>query len=213
MLVRTIRAESTHLSIPIESVWKLCWAVWLLLAASGCATVTPGPTVPMPGAENVTLTGHYYMDKYYFFPKGRDFEREKLFVRALKEGAEEELYKPDWRWSPEVSPEEKLAIEYDALSTLVAYSGKFHWGHGIVLGKVGRWREAVEAFQKATQAHPSFPGNWGNLGVAEHALGHYEQSVAAFEKALQLDPAYFQTREAQRAIWQASRRQVHPVVP
>lgn len=195
------------MSIVIERVWKLWLAGGLALVMSGCATVTPGPAVPVPGAEYVQLTGHYYKDKYYFFPKGRDFAREKMFLSALNEGAEGELYKPDWRFSAE----QNLAIEYDAFSMASAL-GKAHSGHGIVLGKVGRWKEAVEAFQNAIQTNPVFPGNWGNLGVAEHALGHYEQSVTAFEKALQLDPDYFQTRKAQRAIWQASRRG-NPVAP
>lgn len=182
--------------------------VWLTTVVSGCANITPGVTVPVPGAADVKLTGHYYKDKYYFFPNGRNFERESLFLSALKEGAEGELSKPNWRFSAE----QNLAIEYDALSFVVKTSSKVQWEYGIVLGKIGRWKEAADAFRTFVETNPTSAGTWGNLGVAEHAPDHYQESVVAFEKAAAIDPAYFGKRETQQKIWQASRER-RPALP
>lgn len=184
-------------------------ALTALAVCVGCsATTTPGPTTPAPGAEDFKLTGHYYKDKYYFFPYGRDYEREALFGRALLEGAQLDQPEPDRR----LNAEQNLAVDYDSASYLANIFGKNEWQYGIVLGKVGRWKEAVAAFQSAVKENPSDLGAWGNLGVANHALGRYHESVEAFGEALQRDPAYFSQRPTQRLVWQAS-RESQPVPP
>lgn len=167
------------------------FSVLLLIVASlfaGCS------------AMDIKLTGHYHKDRFYFFPDGRDAKKEKLFLQALQEGVEGvPPHKPDSRFSPE----QNLAIEYDALSFVVRDFGVGHADYGIVLGKVGRWREAADALRTAVTAKPA-AGTWGNLGVAEHALGHYRESLAAFDRALAIEPAYFEQRQAQHTIWRAS---------
>lgn len=181
--------------------------VAVALLGSCVANVTPGPLVPAKGAAEYKLTGQYHKDKYYFFPNGRDYEKEALFVRALKEGADGAWYKPD----PRYTAEQNLAIEYDVMSFIgSAEAGLLQ--HGIVLGKVGRWKESVDALRRAAEEKPSDAGTWGDLGAAYHALGRYRESVEAFDKAVLLDPAYFSTRNTQEQIWQASResRQVKP---
>lgn len=178
------------------------------LLAICVATTMPGPTVAAPGAGDFTLTGHYHKDKGHFFPDGRDHKREELFLRALTEGAEGELHKPDSRFSAE----ENLAVEYDAASFMARSFRIGHWNYGIVLGKVGRWKEAADALRRAVTVKPSHAGTWGNLGVANHALRQYRDSVEAFEKAVLLDQAYFTGREAQRQVWQAS-RDAQPIKP
>lgn len=154
-----------------------------------------------PRAGDVSLVGQYHKDKDHLFPDGRDQTREALYLRALTEGAAGALYKP----APRFSAEENLAVEYDAASFLARTFGKNHWSHGIVLGKVGRWKEAADALGRAVKGDPSHAGTWGNLGVANHALGRFRESVEAFERAVALDQTYFTSREAQRQVWQASR--------
>lgn len=171
-----------------------------LLAICFAATV-PGPTLAAPSTGEVALAGHYHKDKDHFFPDGRDLKREELFLRALTEGAEGELKKPDSRFSVE----ENLAVEYDAASFMARSFKIGYWRHGIVLGKVGRWKEAADALRLAVTVKPTHPGTWGNLGVAYHALGRFRESVEAFDKAASLDQEFFTSREAQRQVWQASR--------
>ena len=135
-----------------------------ILVLTGCITtaITPGPLVPAPGAADYKLTGHYYQDKYYFFPYGRNFEKEKLFLQALQEGADGETYKP----SDMFGAEQNLAIEYDAISFSAINSYKSDWEYGIVLGKVGRWKEAVDALTKVVNNNPASAGlrgkSWGS---------------------------------------------------
>ncbi len=182
--------------------------VALSLLAICVAATTPVPTIAAPGAGDVALTGHYHKDKEYFFPDGRDHKREELFLRALTEGVEGELNKPNSRFSAE----ENLAVEYDAASFMARSFRIGHWNYGIVLGKVGRWKEAADALRRAVTVKPSHAGTWANLGVANHALGRFRESVEAFDQAVLLDQAYFTSREAQRQVWQASRA-AQPVRP
>ena len=170
---------------------------------TGCVTTqpTPGPLTPTPGAIQHKLTGHYYEDKFYFFPNGRDFNKENIFLQALHEGAEGKLFEPNRAFSAE----QNLAIEYDIAATVVKTSNNGWEDYGIVLGKVGRWNESIEAFKKACDINKNSAGMLSNLGVAQHALGNYSESVNSFEKALAINPSYFGSRPNQKLIWQASK--------
>lgn len=164
----------------------------LLVVASLCAGCA---------AMDVKLTGHYHKDKFYFFPEGRDSKKEELFLQAMREGVEGV---PPHKQDSRFSPEQNLAIEYDAMSFLVRTYGVGHKDYAIVLGKVGRWKEAAEALRTATATQLVSAGTWGNLGVAEHALGHYRESLVAFGRARAVDSTYFEQRQAQHTIWRAS---------
>jgi tetratricopeptide (TPR) repeat protein len=61
-------------------------------------------------------------------------------------------------------------------------------GQGIELEKQGKYQEAVEAFQQATQADPTSSVAWAHLGAMLQAAGRSEESLAAFDQALRLDP-------------------------
>jgi tetratricopeptide (TPR) repeat protein len=170
---------------------------------AGCVTTqpTPGPLTPTPGASQYQLTGHYSKDKFYFFPNGRDFKKEHIFLQALLEGAEGELYKPKGTFSAE----QNLAIEYDVAALVVKTSDDGLETYGIVLGKVGRWNESMEAFKKACGINKNAAGMWGNLGVAQHAIGNYGESAKSFEQATVIAPSYFNSRPNQKMVWQASK--------
>lgn len=191
--------------------YSIVFVLGLILLAS-CVTTqpTPGPLTPTPGANQHELTGHYYKDKFYFFPMGRNFKIEDIFLQALREGAVGKFFEP----SKAFGPEQNLAIEYDAAATAVKISNNAYAleSYGIVLGKVGRWKEAAEAFKKASGISNASAGVWGNLGVALHALGNYNASVESFAKAESLGSSYFDSRPNQKMIWLASKdgRQIMP---
>jgi tetratricopeptide (TPR) repeat protein len=95
---------------------------------------------------------------------------------------------------------------YDGISTFVRDYKVGYAALGIVLGRVGLWEEASQAFLKAAKKKPNSAGTWGNLGVAEHVLGNYKQSENTFQKALKLEPGYFDARPMQKKIAENSRK-------
>lgn len=178
--------------------------VCIFLASCAASLGTPGPLTPAPGADQYELTGHYYKDKFYFFPHGRNFEAERIYFKALLEG--DRSFEP----AQGFRPEENLAIDYDAMAFVAARVSGRSSRYGIVLGRVGRWKEAAEAFKKADPADeiagPDAPSGFqGNLGVAQHALGNYAESVSSFNNALSNDSAYFESRPNQLRIFQVSK--------
>lgn len=164
-----------------------------------------GPAPRCPALSDGVLEGSYHKDKKYFHLYGPN----PLFFNALLEG-KKLVGVPG---APTTfTDEQKIAIEYDVLwSVKKSGLGKYDIGVqlGVVLGEVGCWEAALEAFRNATGRDPTAtaPGTWGNLGVAAHVLGRYKESTGAFKKASELDPTYFDTRKIQRKIWEASRNE------
>jgi tetratricopeptide (TPR) repeat protein len=179
---------------------------FVLISIASCVGkhATPGPLTPAPGADQYELTGHYYKDKFYFFPHGRNFEIEAIYFEALREG--DRTYEPTQQFRAEAN----IAIDYDAMAFVAQrFSGRSS-RYGIVLGRVGRWRESIEAFQEANPddelADPeASSGLPGNIGVAQHALGNYAESVSSFEKALSLNATYLDSRPNQMKIFLAAK--------
>lgn len=186
----------------------LLFFIFIILGSCVFDKITPGPRTPVPGAADYELTGHYNKDKFYFFPYGRNFKKENLFLKALQERAKGKLYETEKSFSAE----QNLAIEYDVVSFSMKKTDKNSWEYGIVLGKVGRWIESVDALKRSIEIAPKFAGSWGNLGVAEHALGNFEASAYSFNKAMEIDPQYFANKPNQNKIWGASQNHVE-VIP
>ncbi len=147
------------------------------------------------------LKGRYRLDKTRFYPKKHNTEEKKFLFAALKEG---EGFQP--RDYPGLSAEQNLASSYDVISSIVREFQVGYAGLGVVLGRVGLWEEASQAFLKAAKKKPNSAGTWGNLGVAYHVLGNYKQSENAFQKALKLEPGYFDARPLQKKIAENSRK-------
>jgi tetratricopeptide (TPR) repeat protein len=147
------------------------------------------------------LIGRYASDKFVFFPAGRDRSNEKLFMSALKEGGCEnaEVYTQ----SP--AAEQLLAMEYDVAWFVSGYEEVIQ-DLGCVLGKVGRWKEAFEAFQAVSKNNPESATIMGNLGVGASAIGKYNESVEYFSKAQTLEPEYFKNKVSQKKIFKASNK-------
>ncbi len=178
---------------------------------------------------NSKLTGHYYRDKSCFFPNGRNHKREAKFLKSLYEGVFDDYFTPDRKFSDE----QNLAVEYDVAFSIATemraiylkpvgnvpdiwdkfrqkvehdpdYWAKAFCRLGIVLCKVGRWEESVDAFRDAVEESPRLSVLWGNLGIAENATGNYARSLSAFKKACEIDSTYFQRRPTQLEIHHAS---------
>ncbi|MCD4754723.1 MAG: tetratricopeptide repeat protein [Deltaproteobacteria bacterium] len=58
---------------------------------------------------------------------------------------------------------------------------------GLVLGKLGRHEEALEAFKKAGDR----PAAYNNLGYCYFLQGKYIEAIAAFKKAIEIKPSFY----------------------
>lgn len=61
---------------------------------------------------------------------------------------------------------------------------------GVALGRLGRLREAQEAYQKSIAIKPK-ADSYTNLAVVVAMQGDYERAVLLLQKAIEIDPAYF----------------------
>jgi tetratricopeptide (TPR) repeat protein len=124
-------------------------------------------------------------------------------MSALKEGGckKAEIY------NPSSASEQMLAIEYDVAWVISAKLGAYP-DLGCVLGKVGRWNEAVEAFKAASTSNPQSADIMGNIGVAAHVVGRFEESIEYYRKAKSLESDYFKKKAQQKRIFNASEQGV-----
>ena len=75
-----------------------------------------------------------------------------------------------------------------------------------LLHLAGRPAEAMGPLQDAIRLGPGEPLAHAELGVALAALGRATEATAAFDEAARLDPAFFESRPAAQAIYEAARR-------
>ncbi len=59
---------------------------------------------------------------------------------------------------------------------------------GIALSRLGRYEEALDAYNKALEINPQYAKAWYNKGDALYVLNRYEETLEAYEKAVKLDP-------------------------
>jgi len=59
---------------------------------------------------------------------------------------------------------------------------------GIALSNLGRYDEAIEAYQQAISVDPKFPISYYGLGNALSALGRYDEAIEAYQQAIGVDP-------------------------
>lgn len=78
-------------------------------------------------------------------------------------------------------------------------------GHALLYG-VRSGVEAELAYRRALSLAPDDPAAWASLGAALNTQARHPEAEAAFEQALALDPEYFDTHEAARVVYEASRR-------
>jgi len=151
--------------------------------------------IALPAAD---IVGRYAKDKKAFYPDGRDVERETFYAAALEEG------QPKRGAVMPLPGEPQIAADYDAAAFVVKSLGVGHAHYGVLLGRLGRWKEAAVMLTRAADAKAP-AGTWGQLGVALHALGRHTEALEAFARAEGLDADYFKDRPAQAKCRQASR--------
>ena len=66
------------------------------------------------------------------------------------------------------------------------YKGWFN--KGFDLGKLERYEEAIEAYEKAIEINPKYNDAWFNKGFDLGKLKRYEEAIEAYEKAIEINP-------------------------
>ncbi|MDY6782733.1 MAG: tetratricopeptide repeat protein [Cyanobacteriota bacterium] len=88
--------------------------------------------------------------------------------------------------------------EEAASSCSQALQGDGSWGQaapskawmnrGLALRRLGRYNEALEAYNRAIELEPGYVLAWNNRGVVLLDIGRYREAESAFQQALELDP-------------------------
>lgn len=66
---------------------------------------------------------------------------------------------------------------------------------GLVLTRLNRFEQAIDAFSKLTEDHPELPEPYNNLAVVYAATGDYERAREALQKAINTHPSYATAHE------------------
>ncbi|MGD1851828.1 MAG: tetratricopeptide repeat protein, partial [Cyanophyceae cyanobacterium] len=64
------------------------------------------------------------------------------------------------------------------------------YARGNALDELGRYEEAIAAYERTLEADPKFYAAWGNRGYCLDRLGRYRGAIASFDQALRLKPDY-----------------------
>ena len=67
------------------------------------------------------------------------------------------------------------------------YSGTF-LSRGMILEKLGKYEEAIAAYDRALQINSDYYPAWFNQGIVLGKVGRYEESLAAHNKTVELKP-------------------------
>ncbi len=81
----------------------------------------------------------------------------------------------------------------DRLLAMMPFSPAAHLHHsmrGWALVRLGRWKEAADAFETAVSQRPDFAGAWENLGIVYGQLGRPEEALRCFDRLCVLLPRY-----------------------
>ncbi len=65
-----------------------------------------------------------------------------------------------------------------------------HNGLGIVYADLGRYDDAIAAYQRASALDPKFAAPHNGLGNVYRDLGRHDDAIAAFQRAIELDPKF-----------------------
>ena len=71
---------------------------------------------------------------------------------------------------------------------------------GVALLNLGRYEDALKAFEEAVTLSPHNTNAWYNKGVALRNLGRYEDALMALNKAVELSPQDTETRDSMGVI-------------
>jgi len=80
------------------------------------------------------------------------------------------------------------ALELAELLENIPFQARCHNGLGNVYGALGRYEEALAAYQRAIDLDPKLANPHNGLGTVYYSLGSYEEALAAYQRAIDLDP-------------------------
>jgi len=86
--------------------------------------------------------------------------------------------------TPDKEPEPQIqeTIETDPKEAQTYYA------EGFTLYKQGKYLDALEKFDKASQIDPNFADAWYNKAVTLSTLGRYEEAIQSYDKVISIDP-------------------------
>jgi tetratricopeptide (TPR) repeat protein len=61
---------------------------------------------------------------------------------------------------------------------------------GVVLSRLDRYNEAIEAYDNALKIKPDYSSAWNNKGVVLSRLGKYNEAIEAYDQALKINTGY-----------------------
>ena len=62
------------------------------------------------------------------------------------------------------------------------------YNKGLALYDMGKYEEAIKAYDKAIEINPEEAGAWYNKGLALYDMGKYEEAIKAYDKAIEINP-------------------------
>lgn len=65
-----------------------------------------------------------------------------------------------------------------------------YYNKGIDLINMGKYEEAIQAFDKAVERNPKIAAAWNNKGEALNNLSKYNEAIKVFDKAIEINPQY-----------------------
>ena len=87
----------------------------------------------------------------------------------------------------ELSPAIPLNITTDEIESK---SAAVWFNKGFALSSLGRYDEALQAYDRAIEIDPSLAAAWNNKGLALYDLGKYYEAIKAYDEAIRLYPNF-----------------------
>jgi len=94
----------------------------------------------------------------------------------------EETAKPDTTADTKPKPLVEEKVDNDPLDAQKYYS------EGFTLYNQGKYLEALEKFDRASEIDPNFADAWYNKGVTLSTLGRYPEAIESYDRVIAIDP-------------------------
>jgi tetratricopeptide (TPR) repeat protein len=109
-----------------------------------------------------------------------------LYVNKTSEKTVPELL-PARKEEERQSPAAPLKITVDLIEN---ESKEFWYNKGNALYELGKYDEAIEAYEQAIRLDPNYAAAWNNRGITLYERGQNDEAIASYNMALGIDPQY-----------------------